>query len=36
MEKQKMTEPITVLIVDDHNLVRQGVRAFIETQPILP
>jgi NarL family two-component system response regulator LiaR len=28
-----MTEPITVQIVDDHSVVRQGVRAFIETQP---
>jgi NarL family two-component system response regulator LiaR len=28
-----MAEPITVLIVDDHSVVRQGVRAFIETQP---
>ncbi|PWT78722.1 MAG: DNA-binding response regulator [Chloroflexi bacterium] len=28
-----MSEPITVLIVDDHLLVRQGVRAFFETQP---
>ena len=27
-----MTEPITVLIVDDHQVVRQGVRAFLETQ----
>ena len=27
-----MTEPVTVLIVDDHPLVRQGVRAFLETQ----
>jgi NarL family two-component system response regulator LiaR len=27
-----MSEPITVLIVDDHLLVRQGVRAFLETQ----
>ena len=27
-----MSEPITVLIVDDHLLVRQGVRAFFETQ----
>src|ERR687890_783245 len=27
-----MTEPITVLLVDDHALVRQGVRAFLETQ----
>ncbi len=25
-------EPITVLLVDDHALVRQGVRAFLETQ----
>jgi NarL family two-component system response regulator LiaR len=28
-----MTESITVLIVDDHQVVRQGVRAFLETQP---
>ncbi len=28
-----MTEPITVLVVDDHPLVRQGIRAFLETQP---
>ena len=28
-----MPESITVLIVDDHALVRQGVRAFLETQP---
>jgi len=28
-----MTERITVLIVDDHAVVRQGVRAFLETQP---
>jgi len=27
-----MSEPITVLLVDDHGLVRQGVRAFLETQ----
>jgi NarL family two-component system response regulator LiaR len=26
-------DPITVLLVDDHRLVRQGVRAFLETQP---
>ena len=26
-------EPITVLLVDDHALVRRGVRAFLETQP---
>lgn len=30
-----MAEPITVLIVDDHALVRQGVRAFLEAQPDL-
>jgi NarL family two-component system response regulator LiaR len=28
-----MSDPVTVLIVDDHLLVRQGVRAFFETQP---
>jgi NarL family two-component system response regulator LiaR len=28
-----MTELITVLIVDDHSIVRQGVRAFLEAQP---
>ena len=28
-----MGERITVLLVDDHALVRQGVRAFLETQP---
>lgn len=27
-----MNEPITLLIVDDHQLVRQGVRAFLQTQ----
>jgi NarL family two-component system response regulator LiaR len=27
-----VSEPITVLLVDDHALVRQGVRAFLETQ----
>ncbi|MBA2618181.1 MAG: DNA-binding response regulator, partial [Rubrobacter sp.] len=27
-----MTERITVMLVDDHALVRQGVRAFLETQ----
>jgi len=27
-----MSDPITVLLVDDHALVRQGVRAFLETQ----
>lgn len=30
-----MTDPITILLVDDHRLVRQGVRAFLETQPDL-
>ncbi len=28
-----MADQITVLLVDDHSLVRQGVRAFLETQP---
>ena len=28
-----MTQAITVIIVDDHQLVRQGVRAFLERQP---
>ena len=28
-----MSEAITVLLVDDHQLVRQGVRAFLDTQP---
>jgi NarL family two-component system response regulator LiaR len=28
-----MIDPITVLLVDDHELVRRGVRAFLETQP---
>ena len=27
-----MSDPITVLIVDDHEVVRQGVRAFLKTQ----
>ena len=27
-----MSEPITVLLVDDHQMVRQGVRAFLDTQ----
>lgn len=27
-----MNEAITVLIVDDHALVRRGVRAFLDTQ----
>jgi two-component system, NarL family, response regulator LiaR len=28
-----MAEKITVLITDDHSVVRQGVRVFLETQP---
>ncbi|MGI6206571.1 MAG: response regulator [Anaerolineae bacterium] len=28
-----MAEPISVLLVDDHALVRQGVRAFLDTLP---
>ena len=28
-----MSDTITVLLVDDHQLVRQGVRAFLDTQP---
>jgi two-component system, NarL family, response regulator LiaR len=27
-----MSEPITVILVDDHEMVRRGVRAFLETQ----
>jgi NarL family two-component system response regulator LiaR len=30
-----MSEPITVMLVDDHAMVRQGVRAFLVTQPDL-
>ena len=30
-----MTDAITVLLVDDHAMVRQGVRAFLATQPDL-
>ena len=26
-----MSNPITVLLVDDHEIVRRGVRAFLET-----
>jgi len=25
-----MAEPITVMVVDDHSVVRQGVRAFLK------
>lgn len=28
-----MSEPITILLVDDHVLVREGARAFLEAQP---
>jgi NarL family two-component system response regulator LiaR len=28
-----MSEVVTVLLADDHQLVREGVRAFLETQP---
>jgi len=27
-----MSDPVTVLLVDDHEMVRRGVRAFLETQ----
>ena len=27
-----MSDPITVLLVDDHEMVRRGVRACLETQ----
>jgi two-component system, NarL family, response regulator LiaR len=30
---ENMSERITVLITDDHSVVRQGVRVFLETQP---
>ena len=30
--KEKMSDPITVLLVDDHEMVRRGVRDFLETQ----
>jgi NarL family two-component system response regulator LiaR len=30
-----MTEYINVLLVDDHSIVRQGIRTFLETQPDL-
>ncbi len=32
MAQKPVEQPITVLIVDDHAVVRQGVRAFLETQ----
>ena len=30
-----MAEPITILLIDDHRVVRHGVRAFLTTQPDL-
>ncbi len=30
-----IADPITILLVDDHSVVRRGVRAFLETQPDL-
>lgn len=30
-----MTEGITILLVDDHGIVRKGIQAFLETQPDL-
>ena len=30
--RDTMSDPITVLLVDDHEMVRRGVRAFLETQ----
>lgn len=30
-----VTNPLTLVIIDDHALVRQGIRAFLETQPDL-
>lgn len=30
-----MTEKITIIIADDHALVRQGVRTFLDIQPDL-
>jgi two-component system, NarL family, response regulator LiaR len=32
-EQETMAERITVLITDDHSIVRHGVRAFLEAQP---
>jgi len=30
-----MTDPITILLIDDHEVVRKGVRSYLETQPDL-
>ena len=35
IERSECAEPVTVLIVDDHDVVRQGVRAFLAAQPDL-
>ena len=32
-EDTAMAEPITILIVDDHEVVRKGVRSYLETIP---
>ena len=34
-QTSQRAEPITVLLVDDHTIVRQGVRGYLETQPDL-
>src|SRR5690242_12019225 len=33
MTEQTVSEPITIVIADDHALVRQGIRTFLEAQP---
>jgi NarL family two-component system response regulator LiaR len=35
LSRENMQNPITILIVDDHAVVRKGVRAFLDTQPDL-
>jgi two-component system, NarL family, response regulator LiaR len=32
-QEHMMTEPITIILVDDHEVVRKGVRAYLETLP---
>jgi NarL family two-component system response regulator LiaR len=34
-KSQQMTTPITILIVDDHRMVRQSIHAFLDAQPDL-